>query len=91
MKRRSFLAALFAAPIAPVAAKASASSSGEDAAGELKHVVPYRDGSLPLVYEDGILKIQNANVGAVMTGGVWRSPSGDMRFDLTNHTVVLIR
>jgi len=88
MKRRSFLAALFAAPMVPVAAKASVEKLSIDAA---PMRVSERADGLPLVYEDGILKIQNANVGAVMTGGVWKSAGGEMRFDLTNHTVVLIR
>ena len=62
MKRRSFLAALFAAPMVPVSAKAAAEKLSIDAA---PMRVSERADGLPIVYEDGILKLPAANLGTV--------------------------
>ena len=72
MKRRSFLAALFVAPMVPVAAKAMEAPPQIDATSF--YVVDGADG-LPLVFENGVLKLKSANVGQV-TAGVIRSRGG---------------
>ena len=78
MKRRSFLAALFAAPMVPVVAKAIEAVPPTD--------VPTSEavdgaGSLPLVFEDGTLKLQSANLNQV-TAGIIRTRDGKTVIDL---------
>lgn len=70
MKRRSFLAALFAAPMVPAVVKA-----GEEA-------VPFAVGKIRFSQEkDGHLSLNAANLGEVATGRIL-SADGRSVFDL---------
>lgn len=83
MKRRSFLAALFAAPMVPVAAKAIEPPADFV---ELKGAPLYDPRTDPMIFEDGVLKLQDANIGQV-TAGTIRSGNGKMLVDLTNGSI----
>lgn len=80
MKRRSFLAALFAAPMVPAVAKAMGQPH-EPA--PLPDVPLYDPRQHTMVFEDGVLKLQSANIHQV-TAGVIRTRDSNMVIDLAN-------
>lgn len=75
MKRRSFLAALFAAPMVPAVAKLAEGPDPVEALPEV--VLP----ETPLIYEGGVLKLNTACLGQVR-GGRIVSHDGRSVFDL---------
>ncbi|WP_313666082.1 hypothetical protein [Shinella sp.] len=60
MKRRSFLAALFAVPIVPTVARAIEAQPTVDVPADMSH--------LPLIFEGGELKMSVAEIGQVRAG-----------------------